>query len=233
MNTLLSIIGAAIVGYFFGVSKDRLSAIRNKQIEVGSDLLNKILDIGAMELSDGKSEKLAIRAMSGDQRTHNLDDAEMEHVQELTKWRRDIGREERRARTWIHRNTVSAISSYRLLMMRCRSWEDGGQPGRLITEDYLFQYYTMKIFGKQWKKIAEEVTERYQFEDNPRLGEPWLIDMTELSLRCLENIQERLFIEIKSPNWFRIKESVRSRNLKALLRKLPKDEYLRHRGTDD
>lgn len=134
---------------------------------------------------------------------------------------------------WIHRNTVSAISSYRPLMMRCRAWEGGGQPGRLITEDYLFQYYTMKIFGKQWKKMVEEVTERYQFEDSPHYGEPWLIDMSGLSLKCLENTQNRLFSEIKSPNWFRIKESVRSRNLKALLRKLPKDEYLRHRGTDD
>ena len=224
MNTLLSIIGAAIVGYFFGVSKDRLSAIRNKQIEVGSDLLNQILDIGEMELSDGKSEKLAIRAVSGDQRTQNHDDAEMEHLQELTKWRRDIGREERRARTWIHRNTVSAVSSYRLLMMRCRTWEGGGQPGRLITEDYLFQYYTMKIFGKQWIKIVEEVTERYQFEDSPHYGEHWLIDMTGLSLRCLENIQNRLFSEIRCPSCFKIRERVRSRNMKALLRELPKDE---------
>lgn len=76
---MLSIIGAAIVGYLFGVSKDQLSAIRNKQIEVGSDLLNKLLDIGEMELSDGKSEKLAIRAVSGDQRTHNLDEIELKH----------------------------------------------------------------------------------------------------------------------------------------------------------
>ena len=228
MNTFLSIIGAAIVGYFFGVSKDRLSAIRNKQIEVGSDLLNKILDMGEMELSDGKSEKLAIRVMSGDQRTHNLDKAEMEHLQKLTKWRRDIGREERRARMWIHRNTVSAISSFRLLMMHCSAWEDGGQPGRLITEDHLFQYYIMIIFGKQWKKTVEEVTERYQFEDNPRYGEPWLIDMTGLSLKCLENIQNRLLSEIKRPTCFKIMESVRSINIRALLRKLPKDEYLRH-----
>ena len=31
----------------------------------------------------------------------------------------------------------------------------------LITEDYRFKYYLMRIFGKQWKKRVEEVTERY------------------------------------------------------------------------
>ena len=97
----MSIIGAAIVGYFFGVSKDRLTAIRNKQIEVGSDLVNKMLDIGEMELSVGESERLAIRVVSGDQRTQDLDSEEVEHLQELIRWRRDIEREERRANMWI------------------------------------------------------------------------------------------------------------------------------------
>lgn len=229
----MSIVGAAIVGYFFGVSKDRLSAIRNKQIEVGSDLLNKILDIGEMELSVGDSERLTIRVVSGDQRTQDLDSEEVEHLQKLIKWRRDIEREERRANMWIHGDTVAAVRSYRLLMMHCRAWEDGGQPGRLITEDYWFKYFLMRIFGKQWKKRVEEVTERYQNQGNPRNGEPWLLDMTALSLRCLDDIQKRLFSEIKHPTWFRLREIVRFRNLNVLLSTLRDDQSLRYEGTSD
>lgn len=192
-----------------------------------------MLDIGEMELSDGKSERLAIRVVSGDQRTQDLDSEEVEYLQELIKWRRDIEREERRANMWIHGDTVAAVRSYRLLMMHCRAWEDGGQPGRSITEDYRFNYYLMRIFGKKWKKRVEEVTERFQMQDNPRYGEPWLLDMTALSLRCLDDIQKRLFSEIKHPTWFRLKESLRYRNLKALLKALPEYKYSRYEGTSD
>lgn len=80
-------------------------------------------------------------------------------------------------------------------------------------------YYTIITFIIQWDDKVEEVTERHQFEKICTTGS--LGSLTGLSLRCQENLQKPMSSEVESPNWIRNKESVRSRNMDALLKELP------------
>ena len=51
---------AAMVGYLFGIVRDRSSAIRTKQIEAMTPLHERVLEIERKEISDGKSIPLAV-----------------------------------------------------------------------------------------------------------------------------------------------------------------------------
>lgn len=185
------------LGYLLGVSRDRLSAMRAKQIEVMNDLHERALEIAPMELTDGRRFTLAVRVDSrADQGPEHMSDAEVAYLGELAKWREELRMEMGRARLWIDGRTVSLVSNYFLLMMHCQNWENFGR-GRL-TDDATFLRYVRAIFGRPQGVMRKAVRK------HSMTGEPWLLDSVGLSHMCLQVIQRRIHLEIARPFLFRM-----------------------------
>ena len=201
MYDLIPVVTAILgisLGYFVGVARDRLTAMRTKQIEVINDLHQRVLEIEHMELSDGKGFTHAVRVDSrSDQGQELMSEAEAAYLGEQVKWREQLRMEMGRARLWIDGRTVSLVSKYFLLMMHCQSWETFGQ-GRL-TDDATFLLYVRDIFGGR-KGVMRNVVRKHS-----KTGEPWLLDCVGLSHMCLQVIQKRIRLEIAHPLLFRMK----------------------------
>ena len=199
---LLSIVGAtfttAIIGYLFGISKDRSAAIRTKQIEAITQLHERVLEIERKELSDGKSITLTVSVHGGTNKPSGpMSDEEVNYLSKLYQWRQELIEEEDRARLWIDRRTVSLVSNYFLLMMDCKHWEKFGQG--LLIEDKCFLHYLRCIFGRTENILRKIIIE------NSKTGEPLRVNCVLLSDMCLKVIQQRVRLEVSSPFRFRLK----------------------------
>lgn len=201
MNEYLPVATAilgGLVGYIVGVARDRLAAVRSKQIEIINDLHEKVLEIENMELSDGQSFTLAVIVDSrSDQSQEAMSNAQAAYLDEQVQWREKLRTETRSARLWIDDRTVGLVSSYFFLMMHCQSWTKFGQ-GRL-TDDPTFLRHVRSIFGKTTCVMRNAVT------NHSVTGEPWSLDCVRLSRMCLQVIQRRILLEIAHPLLFRMK----------------------------
>lgn len=198
VGTLFTAIGGYLLGYLFGISRDRSAAIRTKQIEAMTQLHERVLEIERKELSDGKSFTLAVSVHGGTKkRSGLLSDEEFNYHSKLDQWRQELIEKEDRARLWIDRSTVSLVSNYFLLMMHCKHWEEDGQG--LLTEDERFLHYLRCIFGRPKNILPKIIIE------HSNTGEPWLVNCVLLSHMCLKVIQQRVRLEVSSPSRFRLK----------------------------
>ena len=187
----LSVILGGLIGYLFGVAKDRSGSIAAKRMEAMTNLHDKVVEIETLELSDGETNTLMVPIhATRSQRTENLSDAEFSHLQKVQESRLEQYREERKARLWLSRKTVDLVSSYLLLMMHCQSWKDNGQ-GSLL-EDSWFLELLGSIFEDPSTVLKDDKVVKRRDDD----GEPWLLNCIRLSDRCLEVIQNRMRIEV-------------------------------------
>ena len=189
---------ALMVGYFLGIRRDQSSAIRTKQIEAMTQLHERVLEIERKEMSDGKSITFVVPVHGGTKkRSGLLSEEEATHCSRLSHWRQELNEEENRARLWIDRGTVYLVSTYFLLMMHCKNWEEFGQGN--LTEDKDFLHYLRCIFGSTGNVLRKVII------PNSTTGDPWLVDCVRLSALCLKVIQRRVRLEVSSPFWFRLK----------------------------
>ena len=189
---------AATTGYIYGISKDRLAVIRSKKIEAMTQLHERVLEIEKNELSDGKNQTVAVSVDGGTKRRKGLlSDDEVNHLSILGKWRQELLEEEDRARLWIDRRTVRLVSSYFMLMMLCKSWEEFGQGSLIENEDFLNHFRC--LFARPEGPLKTIVIE------HSKTGEPRLVDCILLSDMCLDVIQRRVRLEISCPLFFRVK----------------------------
>ena len=191
--TLVTSLISATAGYVLGISRDRRTAIRAKQIAAMTQLHERVLEIESRELSDGKSMTLWVSVQGGTKkRTDLLSDDEVEYQSQLNRWREELREEENRARLWVNERTAHVVSAYFLTMMQCSGWEEFGK-GRL-TEDAEFIGRLRFIFGAKVTGVLNAIVRR-----KSDTGEPWLVDCVGLSDRCLGVIQRRVYREVASP----------------------------------
>ena len=187
-----TLIAGAVVGYLFGIMRDRSAVIRSKKIETIERLHERVLEIESMELSDGKSFRLLVSVVGGKNASSELlSDEEVEYSVKQQKWRDQLREEERRARLWIDHRTVDIISNYFLLMMQCSSWDKFGQ-GSLVNSDEFLERLK-NIFGNSEQVLKTIVITHSQ------TGEPRLVDLVLLSHLCLSVIQKRVKKEVSQP----------------------------------
>ncbi len=187
-----TLITGAVGGYLFGLMRDRSAVIRSKKIETIERLHERVLEIEAMELSDGKHFVLHVEVVGGTKSSSELlSDEEVEYSVKQQEWRDRLREEERRARLWISRHTVDIISSYFLLMMQCGSWDRFGQ-GDLV-DDSEFLEHLRNIFGNSERALEAIVVRHGQ------TGKPRLVNLVLLSHMCLSVIQKRVKMEISQP----------------------------------
>lgn len=206
ISHVLAVVATLVVtstAFYFGLLRDRSNLIRKEQVQVATRLNEKLINIEKNELSDHRSTTLHINILSGPQRTENLSEEEVQHLGEWTKYKEELRIEESRARLWLHTNTVSAISDYSILLMLCKDWESQSS-GKAITEDEQFLLSLKCLFGRRWKKVLRDVVVVHSITKKD-----WLINCTKLSRRCRDNIQRRIFCQIKHTLWFAIRESFR------------------------
>lgn len=202
-----TLIAGALVGYLFGIMRDRSAVIRTKKIETIERLHERILEIEKMELSDGKSSMLLVSVVGGKNASSELlSDEEVEYSIKQQKWRDELRQEERRARLWIDRQTVDNISSYFLLMMQCSSWEKYGQGN--LTDDSEFLKRLKDIFGSS-ERVLETIVVTHS-----QTGKPRLINLLLLSHLCLNVIQKRVKSEVSQPLFHVVKSFLCNRFFK-------------------
>ena len=201
---LFLILATGVIGYLFGIVRDRSTAVRTKQIEAMTRLHERVLEIERKEMSDGKSITLSVSVHGGSKKRNSLmSDEEVSYLSILEHWRQELIEEEDRAQLWIDRSTVYLVKHYFLLIMHCKHWEEFGQG--LLIEDADFLRYLKCIFGRKFifgsaEHVLREITIR-----NSKTGEPRLVDCVLLSDMCLEVIQRRVRLEVSCPFWFRLK----------------------------
>ena len=128
-------------------------------------------------------------------RRGSMSDSEVDYLSRLSKWRQDLHEEEDRARLWIDRRTVRLVSTYFILMMQCKSWEEFGQ-GNLI-EDAYFRNRLRLIFGCT-NGVLKKIIIRHSKTKHPRF-----VNCLLLSDMCLGVIQRRVRLEVSAPLCFR------------------------------
>ena len=198
---------ALLIGYFLGARRDRLSAVRTKQIEALTELYEKILEIEQQELSDGKQFRMAVSVQGGKRpRSGLLDGDETRYQEQLSVWRQALYHEANRAELWIDHTTLGLVRAYFLIMMECMHWEENGR-GLLVEHDQFLSNLRL-IFGST-RGVLKKVEIRGSF------GEPWMLNCSLLSDLCLHVIQRRIFLEISSPfrfwvakMWWRLKLTI-------------------------
>ena len=197
MKLALLLVGG-IGGYIFSISRDRVSAIRSKQIDAITKLHERVLEIEKHELSDRTSMAVAV-AVEGGTKTRSglMSDSEVDYLSRLEKWRQELLEEEDRARLWIDRRTVRLVSAYFLLMMQCKSWEEFGQ-GNLVEDTTVLENMRL-IFGRT-EGVLKKVVIRHS-----KTGKSWLVNCVLLSDMCLSVIQRRVRLEVSAPLCFRAK----------------------------
>lgn len=191
---------SGLIGYILGVTRDRLAAIRAKQVETISQLQARVVEIMRTELFDGRSMRLTVALQGGIRQHRRLSDEEVGYDSEVSRWRETLQEEEDKARLWIDVQTIDMVSAYSLLASHCTTWDLFGQGN--LTEDRRFRNYMRCIFGKQANQVLKEVT----IED--RTGKPWLLNLIVLSHRCLSTIQRRIRLEVQSPLRSRLVQSM-------------------------
>ena len=197
MLSPLTLFLGGIGGYFLGTARDQHKSIGVKKIKTAERLYERVLEIEKKELSDSKNATLAVSLWPTSEPKEPLNPEEVAYQHQLGLWRLSLREEENRSRLWLDSSTISAVGSYFVLMMLCRSWEDIGQ-GNLI-EDETFLWHLKNIFGGT-RKIIKKVTVKHS-----QTGEPRLLECVRLSNMCLANIQRRLSREVSSPRRFRFR----------------------------
>ena len=201
---LILILATGVIGYLFGIVRDRSTAVHTKQIEAMTRLHERVLEIERKEMSDGKSITLSVSVHGGSKKRNSLMcDEEVSYLSSLGQWQQELLEEEDRAQLWMDRTTVYLVRSYFLLMMHCKHWEEFGQG--ILVEDADFLHYLKCIFGKKLifgsaEHVLREITIR-----NSKTGEPRLVNCVLLSDMCLEVIQRRVRLEVSCPFWFGLK----------------------------
>ena len=194
---LVPLLVGAILGYVLAVARDRLTAIRRQQIAAMRKLHERVLEIERAELHDGQNIVLAVDVRGGSKkRTQPMSTEEVEDLSKLSQWRQKLREEEDRARLWIDTHTVHLVSSYFILMMQCKSWEEFGEG--LLIEDATFRRYLRYIFGNE-NNVLNKIVIRTK-----ETGEPWLVNCVLLSYLCLDVIQRRIRLEVSYPLCFRV-----------------------------
>ena len=194
MNWMLFVIPFAtlVVGYLFGVMRDRSAAIRSKKIETIERLHERVLEIESKELSDGRRFSLLVSEVAPENASSELlSDEEVEYSEQQQKWRDELREEERKARLWIDHRTVDIISNYFLLMMQCGSWDKFGQES--LVNDVQFLARLKNIFGNS-KKVLKAIVITHS-----QTGEPEHVNPVLLSHLCLSVIQKRVKKEVSQP----------------------------------
>ena len=196
---LAFLLAGAILGYILAVSRDRLAAIRRQQIAAMRKLHERVLEIERAELHDGQNIVLAVDLRGrSKKRTRPMSDEEVEDLSKLSQWRQKLLDDENRARLWIDAHTVHLVSSYFILMMQCKSWEEFGEG--LLIEDATFRRCLRYIFGNENNVLNKIIIRKDQ------TGEPWLVNCVLLSYMCLGVIQRRIRLEVSYPLCFRVSQ---------------------------
>ncbi len=189
---IASLIVGAVIGYLLGIMRDTSAVVRTKKIETIERLHERVLEIEKMELSDGKSFRIHVSVVGGENASGELlSNEELEYSIRQESWRDKLRDEERRARLWIDRHTVDIISNYFLLMMECSSWENFGQGNLVSNDDFLERL--KNIFGS-----SEQILEKIVIT-NSQTGQPRLVNLVLLSHLCLDVIQKRVKREVSQP----------------------------------
>lgn len=192
----LPLLVSGSIGYILGLTRDRLAAIRAKQVETITQLQAHVVEIARKELFDGRNMRLTVALQGGIRKDRHLSDEEVRYDSEVSQWRETLREEEDKARLWIDVQTIDMISAYVLLTSHCTNWDLFGQ-GNLM-EDKRFRNYMRCIFGASTNRVLKEVT----IEN--RVGSPWHLNLIKLSHRCLSAIQRRIRLEVQSPLRFRL-----------------------------
>ncbi len=204
----VTLIAGAVVGYLFGIMRDRSAVVRSKKIETIERLHERVLEIEKMELSDGKSSVLHVSVVGGKNASSELlSDEEVDYSVKQQKWRDELREEERRARLWIDHRTVDIISNYFLLMMQCSSWDKFGQ-GNLVSDDDFLERLK-NIFGSS-ERVLETIVITHS-----QTGKPRLVNLILLSHLCLNVIQKRVKMEVSQPLFHIAMSFLRNRFCKA------------------
>ena len=201
--TIVATLVGAIAGFYFGLLRDRSKEIRTQQVKVASILNERLVKIEKQELTDSKTTTLNVQVVSGPQRTERLSDAEIEQLNKWIQYREELLDELNRARLWLHANTVSAMSNYSHLLTICKNWETE-TTGQIIIEDKRFLFGMKVVFGIKWKKTLKSIV-----HGSSNTKATWLVNCTRLSHLCRQNIQSRIFTQIKHPFYFATKERIR------------------------
>lgn len=182
----------ALLAYFLGTARDRLSSIRAKQIEAMTQLHEYILETAEMESFDGETQHLLV-SIQGKPKTKPLSNQQVDYQNKLNAWRMKFYKECNRAKFWMNGKTVDLVQSYAFLMEICTNWAAYRQ-GDLL-EYPLFRKYLTEIFGSE---EVEDVLKQTAVHGK-------YLDIFRLSDMCLKIIRERIRLEISSPGRFRLK----------------------------
>lgn len=190
------LLASGVAGYILGVTRDRLAAIRAKQVEAITHLQARVVEIAGKELFDGKNMRLTVALQGATGKGRRVSDEELEYDAQLAPWQEKLREEEDKARLWIDVQTVDMVTVYVLLMSHCSNWDRDGEGA--LTEDKRFLDYMRCVFGPGTGRAIRQVV------INDRTGKPWCFNLLKLSHECLGAIQRRIRLEVKSPLRFRL-----------------------------